>query len=243
MNIESHIISNCDQLLGFENTYKSTSLKQGTLAKLQKVGNMLIPIVSPEDTLSAFGLTEIILKQSQNLFCLFSNQIAVMQHRWLSFIMAGDNSRDEAGHDSEEITTTSAVSSEQAITRSKTINILVVEDEGIVALHIKIALKNLGHQVVATADSGRDAIILAREQQPDLILMDIRLKGEMDGIEAVQEIRRQQAVPVIYLTGQLDETTVRRAQATNPVGYLAKPFTPSELSSLIEHATNKNEAV
>ncbi len=112
--------------------------------------------------------------------------------------------------------------------------ILVVEDEGIVALDIKMTLRRLGHQVLATVDTGDEAILQAINQKPDLILMDIRLKGETDGIEAAHQILAIASIPVVYLTGQLDEGTVRRAKSTNPAGYLAKPFTAPELSTLIQ---------
>lgn len=125
---------------------------------------------------------------------------------------------------------------QQAKLRDKSANILVVEDEGIVALDIKMSLRRMGHHVIGTVDSGHDAIHMAVTQQPDLILMDIRLKGDIDGIEATQSIQQQFSIPIIYLTGQLDEITVKRAQTTKPAGYLSKPFTASELASLIQSA-------
>jgi CheY-like chemotaxis protein len=117
--------------------------------------------------------------------------------------------------------------------------ILVVEDEGIVALDIKMTLRRLGHQVIATVDTGDDAILQAVNQKPDLILMDIRLKGETDGIEATHQIQAVASIPVIYLTGQLDDGTVHRAKTTNPAGYLAKPFTAPELSALIQQVLER----
>lgn len=112
--------------------------------------------------------------------------------------------------------------------------ILIVEDESIVAQDIRMTLEDLGYQVTAIADSGALAIEKARQHQPDLILMDIRLIGEMDGIEAAQQIAAQQDIPIVYLTAHGDEETLARAKVTNPFGYLIKPFVEQELRIVIE---------
>jgi len=118
--------------------------------------------------------------------------------------------------------------------------ILVVEDEAIVAMGIKQKLEELGHQVVDTVYSGEDAVETALKTYPDLILMDIVLKGEMDGIEAASKIRKQQDIPVIYLTAYSDEEILERARVTEPYGYIIKPFKKSELNANIEMALYKH---
>lgn len=114
--------------------------------------------------------------------------------------------------------------------------ILIVEDESIVALEIKSRLKRLGHAVPAVVSSGEDAIRQAAETRPDLVLMDIKLKGEMDGIEAAARIKAQFGIPVIYLTAYIDKDTVQRAQHTDPLGYVTKPYEEGEMDRVIERA-------
>src|ERR1035437_7295134 len=89
-------------------------------------------------------------------------------------------------------------------------NILIVEDEAIVALENKMNLSALGHKVIAIIASAEDAIIAFYEKVPDLILLDIKLKGNMDGIEAIHEIRKHSSVPVILITGNSDTKTLQR---------------------------------
>ncbi len=112
--------------------------------------------------------------------------------------------------------------------------ILVVEDEALVARGIQEKLQTLGYDVPAVVDSGADAVQLAGKLQPDLVLMDIRLMGEMDGIEAAGEIRDRFDIPVIYLTAYSDDETLQRAKITEPFGYIVKPFRAGELHSLVE---------
>jgi CheY-like chemotaxis protein len=119
--------------------------------------------------------------------------------------------------------------------------ILVVEDEGIVAHDIKHMLNGLGYEVPVIASSGEDAIKRVAEKKPDLVLMDIVLGGDMDGIEAAKQIRARFDIPVVYLTAYADETTVSRAKMTAPYGYLVKPFTEGELHAAIEIALHKHE--
>lgn len=118
--------------------------------------------------------------------------------------------------------------------------ILVVEDEGIVAKSIKDMLTRLGYEVPAIAASGEDAIKRAAEHKPDLVLMDIVLRGTVDGIEAAKEIRARFDIPVIYLTAYADDTTVSRAKMTAPYGYLVKPFNERELHAALEIALYKH---
>ena len=112
--------------------------------------------------------------------------------------------------------------------------ILVVEDETIVARDIQQSLTRLGYDVPTTATSGEEAIRMTKEIDPDLILMDIVLKGQMDGVETVRQINRQFDVPVIYLTAYADDSTLERAKTTSPAGYMLKPFHPNELRPTIE---------
>ncbi len=118
--------------------------------------------------------------------------------------------------------------------------ILVVEDENIVAKDIQISLRKLGYAVPAIATSGRAAIDKAAEISPDLVLMDIHLKGDMDGVEAGKELHTRFNVPVIYLTAYSDENTLERAKLTEAVGYLLKPFKARELHTMIQMALSKH---
>ena len=119
--------------------------------------------------------------------------------------------------------------------------ILVVEDERVVARDIQRSLVDLGYRVPATAASAEQAIRLASERCPDLVLMDIRIKGERDGIEAATILRQRFDVPIVYLTAYADEPTVERAKLTQPFGYLMKPVKTYELRSAIEIALFKHE--
>lgn len=114
------------------------------------------------------------------------------------------------------------------------LKILVVEDEVIVARTIANQLKQLGYTVTGTSSSGAAAIAKVAETQPDLILMDIVLKGEIDGVTTATQIREQQDIPVIYLTAYADDHTLERAKVTHPFGYVVKPFTANELRVAIE---------
>jgi DNA-binding NarL/FixJ family response regulator len=119
--------------------------------------------------------------------------------------------------------------------------ILIVEDEGIVSLHIKQALKNLGYEAAGLVNSGDDAIIKATEIRPDLVLMDIVLKGAVDGIDAAEKIRAIVNIPVVYLTAHADESTLRRAKTTGPFGYIVKPFRERDLHIAIELALYRSK--
>ncbi|VVB88280.1 Chemotaxis protein CheY [uncultured archaeon] len=119
--------------------------------------------------------------------------------------------------------------------------IVVVEDERIVAEHIREILENLGYSIVAVASSGEKAIKEAEEKHPDLVLMDIVLKGEMDGIEAAKQIRMHYDIPVVYLTAYSDEKILERAKITDPFGYIIKPFNERELQINIEIALYKHK--
>ena len=120
------------------------------------------------------------------------------------------------------------------------VKILVVEDESIVAMDIKHRLESLDYEVSEIASSGEDAVEKAGKTHPDLILMDIVLKGEMDGIDAAQIIKDRFDIPVVYLTAYSDDKTLKRAKITSPFGYIIKPFEDQELHSAIEVALYKH---
>ena len=120
-------------------------------------------------------------------------------------------------------------------------NILIAEDDGIVAMDIKSRLKNLGYSVSAIVSSGKEAVKKVKENHPDLVLMDIMLKDEMDGIKAADKIRTQFRVPVVYLTAYADDKLLERAKLTEPFGYIIKPFEDRELHSVIEIAVYKHK--
>jgi len=119
--------------------------------------------------------------------------------------------------------------------------VMVVEDESIVAIDISQRLQSLGYEVTATVSSGERAVEMAEKTRPDIILMDIVLKGEMDGIEAAEEINKRMKVPIVYITAYSDEETLKRAKITGPFGYIIKPFEDRELHSVIEVALYKHE--
>jgi diguanylate cyclase (GGDEF)-like protein/PAS domain S-box-containing protein len=118
--------------------------------------------------------------------------------------------------------------------------ILIVEDESLVARDIRGMLRSLGYEQADICSTGADAVRLAAEKKPDLILMDIVLKGPMDGISAAAKIRESQNLPVIYLTAYTDEATLERAKRTDPQGYLLKPFELGELQAAIGLAFHKH---
>jgi len=113
-------------------------------------------------------------------------------------------------------------------------NILIVEDEIIIAIDLKIRLENLGYYVLGIAVNGKDAIKKTGEKNPDLVLMDILLNGEIDGIETAQQIRKLYDIPFIYLTGSYDNSILERAKITDPSGFITKPFDNSEIQNAIE---------
>ena len=119
--------------------------------------------------------------------------------------------------------------------------ILVVEDQRLIAADIESTLKKLGYVVVDNVSSGEDAISKSDQMRPDLVLMDVRLRGEIDGIQAAEIIRVRFNVPVVYMTAYADEETIVRAKKTAPFGYLVKPFNERELRATIEVAFYAHE--
>jgi diguanylate cyclase (GGDEF)-like protein len=120
--------------------------------------------------------------------------------------------------------------------------VLIVEDERIFARDLQQQLRSLGYDSSASAASGEDALALAREKKPDVVLMDVRIKGGMDGVATAERLRAIHDVPVIFLTAHADDSTLGRAKATGPHGYLLKPIKPAELKSTIEIAIAKHRA-
>lgn len=119
-------------------------------------------------------------------------------------------------------------------------NVLVVEDEGIVSLELQEQLESLGHRVVGVADTGEAAVELATSTRPDLVLMDIRLKGTMDGAEAAARIRKTSNVPIVFLTAYSSDEVLRRAMQSEPYGYLVKPIQEQQLSGALRVVLHKH---
>lgn len=119
-------------------------------------------------------------------------------------------------------------------------NILVVEDESIVAKDIQVCLRKLGYNVIGICSTGESAVEKALDERPDLIMMDIMLKGEMSGIQAAAAIRKDHDIPVIFLTAYTDRDTVDKAKETEPYGYIIKPFKEIDIQTAIEIALYKH---
>jgi len=113
-------------------------------------------------------------------------------------------------------------------------NILIVEDESIIAMDIRLRLLRFGYTVCGIVTTGEEAITKCGEALPDLVLMDIKLKGAMDGIDAASEIHRRFNIPVVYLTSLSDDSTRKRAMTAEPLGYVKKPFDDKELQAAVE---------
>jgi CheY-like chemotaxis protein len=123
----------------------------------------------------------------------------------------------------------------------KSKKIMVVEDEWVVADQLCRSLEDLGYTVCSKASTGDEAISKVETDGPDLILMDIVLKGKMDGIEAASRINSKFNIPVLYLTAYTNQEYIERAKQTNPFGYLVKPYNQEELSANIEMALHKHQ--
>ncbi|MBE0631886.1 MAG: response regulator, partial [Burkholderia vietnamiensis] len=124
--------------------------------------------------------------------------------------------------------------------------ILIVEDDRIVARDIAQQMSRAGYVVVGSTGSGEDALALvetlAADSKPDLVLMDVRLEGELDGIDTARRIREARDIPVVFLTAYADEETIRRATAAEPYGYVLKPFDDMQLRTVVEMALYKHGA-
>ncbi len=119
--------------------------------------------------------------------------------------------------------------------------IFIVEDENIVSLDMRKRLEKLGYEVPGIASSGEEAVAMVLESRPDLVLMDIKLSGKMDGVEAAAEILKTYAVPIVYITAYAENTTLKRAKITEPFGYILKPFEERELHINIEIALYRHK--
>jgi two-component system, response regulator PdtaR len=118
-------------------------------------------------------------------------------------------------------------------------SILIVEDEALIASYIREVLEESGFTIVGVASSGIEALTLAAEVRPDLALVDIKLAGPMDGIEVVQEMRRRFNVPAIFLSGVADPAVMDRARKTPALGFLEKPFRPSQVFNALQRALSQ----
>ncbi|MES9995646.1 response regulator [Desulfovibrio aminophilus] len=119
-------------------------------------------------------------------------------------------------------------------------SILVVDDERVIGMALAASLARLGYSSAGLADNGEDAVRLCGEKRPDLVLMDVRLKGRMDGVEAAENINRQFHTPIIFLTAFWDEDTVTRAKSSGPYAFLVKPYEDRDLQTAIELALYKS---
>jgi CheY-like chemotaxis protein len=121
----------------------------------------------------------------------------------------------------------------------KVLRILVVEDEAITAMHIEDILRELGHIVADTVESGPAAVASAFRLRPDLMLIDIRLARGTDGIAAALEIRCNLNIPLVFMSAHTDAATRERANMAEPLGYLVKPFAVSQVTALIDHVSKE----
>jgi len=120
-------------------------------------------------------------------------------------------------------------------------SVLIVEDAAIVSAHIKRVVEHLGYEVIAQLTSGEDALEYLQNKQPDIILMDIMLEGQLDGINTVELINEHYGIPIIYLTAFSNANTIHRAKLTNPYGYLIKPINERDLEIALEIALHKHK--
>lgn len=128
-----------------------------------------------------------------------------------------------------------------ATERSAEGRILIVEDDGLIALDIESRLQEIGYVVTAVADNADDALLHAKTEHPDLVLMDIQLRGERDGVWAADQIRQQWGIPVIFITANTNQETLARAKESGPYGFLDKPFRPKELDAAISIAIHQHQ--
>jgi len=117
---------------------------------------------------------------------------------------------------------------------SEPINILIVEDEMIIAANISLQLSKLGYNISGNVPRGEEALVHIKENKPDIILLDIRLKGKLDGIETAELMQKEYNIPIIYLTANVDDEHFERAKATKPFAFISKPFKKLDLQHAIE---------
>jgi DNA-binding LytR/AlgR family response regulator len=121
----------------------------------------------------------------------------------------------------------------------KKTSILIVEDEVIIAKDLALTLTKLDYNIVGHCISGEEVLAMVGEKKPDVILMDIMLKGEMTGIDAAKEVKKKYSVPVIFITAYSDEDSISRVNSASPFGYIVKPFKANDLRATIETALNR----
>ena len=119
---------------------------------------------------------------------------------------------------------------------NKVVQVLIVEDEAIISMDLRYKLEALGYSVIAEISSGKVAVEAVSQLRPDVVLMDIGLSGEMDGIDAAAQIRNRFGVPVVYITAYVGGDTLDRAEMTEPSGYILKPFDDALLQAVVEMA-------
>ena len=121
--------------------------------------------------------------------------------------------------------------------------ILIVEDESVVQLHLRRVVEGLGYEVCGVAASVAEALAVADAQEPDLVLMDIRLRGDGDGVQAARALRERHGVAVVFLTAYADEETVARTRTVGAVGYIVKPFSEGQVRAVLSTAIGEHERV
>lgn len=119
--------------------------------------------------------------------------------------------------------------------------IMIVEDDKIISMELRQRLKNMGYDVVAVVTSGVEAIQAATEKTPDVVIMDIKLEGYMDGIQAADRIHYLLDIPVVYLTAYTDDVTYKRAKETEPYGFIAKPFDERLFKVSLDYALSRRK--
>ena len=119
------------------------------------------------------------------------------------------------------------------------INVFIVEDESVIALDIQMCLEKKGYNVLGIASNSVDALKKIEETDPDIILMDIMIKGDVDGIETAKKVLELKQIPIVFLTAYADQKTIERAKDANPYGYILKPFKEIDLHTTIEIALSK----
>ena len=119
------------------------------------------------------------------------------------------------------------------------ISIFIVEDEPIIAMNIQLALEKNGYQIVGMAESAEETLVKLKTTTPDVVLLDINLEGDQDGVVLAQQIHLRWGIPHIFLTSYTDRTTIDRAKGTNPFGYIVKPFNETTLQTTIEIAVER----
>src|SRR5271166_1668397 len=124
----------------------------------------------------------------------------------------------------------------------KPLRILIIEDEAITVSALKRELANMGYEVAGTASSAHEAMFAAEHSRPDLVLMDITIADDYDGVVAAAAIRGQFHIPVVFLTAHEDNATIERAMSAGPFGYLVKPFTTPDLKAAIEVALHRHQS-